>query len=231
VKFRTPLATAGLVLVAAASLTACSSSSKTASGSTSAAPAASSSAPMASSPMASAPMASGSSAAPFGTACSSVPATGAGSFNGMETAPVATAASANPVLSTLVTAVKAAGLVDTLNSAQNITVFAPANSAFAKVPAATLTALLANKAELTSILTYHVIGKRLTPAQLLSGGSFTTLNGATVKVTGSGDTIMVNGTANVVCGDVQTANATVYIIDSVLMPPPMTSSPAASASS
>jgi uncharacterized surface protein with fasciclin (FAS1) repeats len=225
VKFRAPLATAGLVLVVAASLTACSSSSKTASGSS--ATSAVASAPVASSPMASGPM--GSSAAPFGSACSAVPASGAGSFNGMETAPVATAASANPVLSTLVTAVKAAGLVDTLNSAQNITVFAPANSAFAKVPAATLTSLLANKAELTSILTYHVIGKRLTPAELLSGGSFTTLNGATVKVTGSGDTIMVNGSSNVVCGDVQTANATVYIIDSVLMPPATTSaSPAAS---
>jgi uncharacterized surface protein with fasciclin (FAS1) repeats len=212
VKFRTSLASAGLALMVVTSVAACSSSSKssTASGSTSAAAAA----------PASSPMASGSAmAAPFGSGCAAVPTSGAGSFNGMETAPVATAASSNPVLSTLVTAVKAAGLVDTLNSAQNITVFAPANSAFAKVPAATLTSLLANKAELTSILTYHVIGKRLTPAELLSGGSFTTLNGATVKVTGSGDTIMVNGTANVVCGDVQTANATVYIIDSVLMPP------------
>jgi uncharacterized surface protein with fasciclin (FAS1) repeats len=220
VKIRTPLATAGLAVILATSLAACSSSSKssTASGSTSAA--------------ASAPAASGSAAAaPFGSACSAVPASGAGSFNGMETAPVATAASANPVLSTLVKAVTAAGLVDTLNSAPNITVFAPANSAFAKVPAATLTSLLANKAELTSILTYHVIGQRLSPSQLLSGGSFKTLNGATVKVTGSGQTIMVNGTTNVVCGDVQTANATVYIIDSVLMPPAMSSSAAASPAS
>jgi uncharacterized surface protein with fasciclin (FAS1) repeats len=229
VKIRTPLAAAGVALVMATSLAACSSSSKssTASGST-----ASASAPMASSPMASAPMGSSVPAsAPFGSACSAVPATGAGSFNGMETAPVATAASANPVLSTLVKAVGAAGLGDTLNGASNITVFAPANSAFAKVPAATLTSLLANKAELTSILTYHVIGQRLSPSQLLSGGSFKTLNGATLKVTGSGQTIMVNGTANVVCGDVQTANATVYIIDSVLMPPAMTSSAAASPAS
>jgi uncharacterized surface protein with fasciclin (FAS1) repeats len=232
VKIRTPLATAGLALIVATSVAACSSSSNssTASGSTAASAAAS--APMASSPMASTPMASGSTAsAPFGSACSAVPASGAGSFNGMETAPVATAASANPVLTTLVKAVTAAGLGDTLNSASNITVFAPANSAFAKVPAATLTALLANKAELTSILTYHVIGQRLSPSQLLSGGSFKTLNGATLKVTGSGQTIMVNGTTNVVCGDVQTANATVYIIDSVLMPPAMTSSAAASPAS
>ena len=80
-------------------------------------------------------MASGSAAmmAPFGPGCASVPTSGAGSFNGMETAPVATAASANPLLSTLVAAVKAAGLVDTLNSAKGITVFAPDNAAFAKI--------------------------------------------------------------------------------------------------
>lgn len=214
-KTRTPLAATGLALIVAVSLTACSSSSKT---STAAAASTSAVAAASGSPM----------AGPFGAACSSVPATGAGSFNGMETAPVATAASANPVLSTLVTAVTAAGLGDTLNSAQNITVFAPANSAFAKVPATSLTALLANKAGLTSVLTYHVIGQRLSPSQLLAGGSFKTLNGATVKVTGSGENIMVNGMASVVCGNVQTANATVYIIDSVLMPPAAAPSAAAS---
>jgi uncharacterized surface protein with fasciclin (FAS1) repeats len=74
----------------------------------------------------------------------------------MSTAPVATAASANPVLSTLVTAVTKAGLVDTLDSAPAITVFAPDNAAFAKIPAATLSKVLADKAELTKILTYHV---------------------------------------------------------------------------
>src|SRR6266702_3020107 len=92
----------------------------------------------------------------FGPGCAAVPKSGAGSFTGMATAPVATAASANPALSTLVTAVKAAGLVDTLNSASNITVFAPDNAAFAKIPPATLKKLLADKAELTKILTYHV---------------------------------------------------------------------------
>jgi uncharacterized surface protein with fasciclin (FAS1) repeats len=139
----------------------------------------------------------------------------------MATAPVATAASANPVLSTLVTAVKAAGLVDTLNNAQGITVFAPANAAFAKIPAATLSSVLANQAELTKILTYHVVSGRLTPAQL--AGTHTTLEGGTITVTGSGENFTVTGgsssnTASVICGNVQTANATVYIIDSVLMP-------------
>jgi len=153
----------------------------------------------------------------FGSGCASVPKSGAGSFTGMSTAPVATAASANPVLSTLVTAVKKAGLVDTLNSAKGITVFAPANSAFAKIPAATLNKVLANKAELTKILTYHVASGRLTPADLSTGKPVKTLEGGTVTPAGSGASFTVNG-AKVVCGNVQTANATVYIIDTVMMP-------------
>jgi uncharacterized surface protein with fasciclin (FAS1) repeats len=154
----------------------------------------------------------------FGPACSAVPASGAGSFDGMATAPVATAASANPVLSTLVAAVKKAGLVDTLNEAKNITVFAPDNAAFAKIPAATLDKVLANKAELTKILTYHVVSGRTTPGQLASGAPLTTLEGGTLQPALTGGTYMVNN-AHVVCGNVQTANATVYIIDTVLMPP------------
>ncbi|MGA2826760.1 MAG: fasciclin domain-containing protein [Streptosporangiaceae bacterium] len=135
----------------------------------------------------------------------------------MSTAPVATAASANPVLSTLVTAVKTAGLVDTLNSASNITVFAPANSAFAKIPAATLKTVLANKAELTKILTYHVASGRYTPAELAAGKPIKTLEGSTVTPAMMNGSYTING-ADVVCGNVQTANATVYIINTVLMP-------------
>ena len=161
---------------------------------------------------------SGSAMAPFGPACSSVPASGSGSFSGMSTAPVATAASNNPVLSTLVTAVKKAGLVDTLNSASGITVFAPDNSAFAKIPKATLDSVLGNKAELSKILTYHVASGHITPAELASGKAIKTLEGSTVMPSKMGSTYEVNS-AHVVCGDVQTANATVYIIDSVLMPP------------
>jgi uncharacterized surface protein with fasciclin (FAS1) repeats len=172
-------------------------------------------------------MASGSSAAAagsgattsmdFGSGCASVPKSGAGSFTGMATAPVATAASANPLLSTLVAAVKAAGLVDTLNSASNITVFAPDNAAFAKIPAATLKGILANKAELTKILTYHVASGRYTAAQLASGAKIKTLEGGTVTPAMMAGSYTVNG-ASVVCGNVQTANATVYIINTVLMP-------------
>jgi len=204
---------AGLALGTAA----CGSSGGT-SASSSAAPKSSSSA-MASSGAAAMPSSSGSaSATDFGSGCASVPRSGAGSFSGMSTAPVATAAAANPVLSTLVTAVKKASLVDTLNSAANITVFAPANSAFAKIPSATLNSVLANKTELTKILTYHVASGRYTPAELASGKPIKTLEGTTVKPSMSGGTYSVNG-AQVVCGNVQTANATVYIINTVLMPP------------
>jgi uncharacterized surface protein with fasciclin (FAS1) repeats len=153
----------------------------------------------------------------FGDACSAVPKSGPGSFTGMATAPVASAASANPVLSTLVTAVTKAGLVDTLNSQKAITVFAPTNDAFGKIPPKTLKSVLADKAELTKILTYHVVAGKLTPAQL--DGTHKTLEGDTLTINGSNDNFTV-GTqkASIVCGNVPTANATVYIINSVLMP-------------
>jgi uncharacterized surface protein with fasciclin (FAS1) repeats len=154
---------------------------------------------------------------PFGSACASVPKDGAGSFDGMAKDPVATAASNNPALSTLVAAVKKAGLVDTLNNAQNITVFAPTNDAFAKIPKADLDKVLNDKAQLTKILTYHVVGQKLTPQQL-ENGSFATLEKSSLTTSGSGTTYKVNDTSNVVCGNVPTANATVYIVDTVLMP-------------
>ncbi|MEU7072742.1 fasciclin domain-containing protein [Streptomyces narbonensis] len=154
---------------------------------------------------------------PFGPACAGVPKEGAGSFDGMAKDPVATAASNNPALSTLVTAVKQAGLVDTLNNAENITVFAPTNDAFAKISKADLDKVLADKATLTKILTYHVVGQKLTPQQL-ENGSFETLQKGMVTTTGSGEAYKVNDTANVVCGNVKTANANVYIVDTVLMP-------------
>ena len=213
------LAMTGLAAGLAMGAAACSSSgsSTAASGSSTSSP---TSSPMASS--SSAMASSGGSAATtstdFGPGCSSVPKTGAGSFSGMATAPVATAASANPVLSTLVTAVKKAGLVDTLNSASNITVFAPDNAAFAKLPKATLDKVLANKAELTKIMTYHVVSGRNTPSELASGKTLKTLEGGMVTPAMMGSSYSVNG-ASVICGNVQTANATVYIISSVLMPP------------
>jgi uncharacterized surface protein with fasciclin (FAS1) repeats len=161
---------------------------------------------------------------PFGAGCTAVPADGEGSFTGMADDPVGTAASNNPALSTLVQAVTAANLVDTLNTTDNITVLAPANPAFEAIPPETLNAVLADTAQLTAILTHHVIPGRLTPDQL--AGTHTTLNNDEVTIEGSGEnfTIAGEGTvtmtdASVICGNVQTANATVYIIDQVLAPP------------
>lgn len=154
---------------------------------------------------------------PFGPACADVPEDGAGSFSGMAEEPVATAASNNPALSTLVDAATQADLVDTLNGAEDITVFAPANAAFDKIPEEDLNALLEDKEQLTEVLTYHVVEGKHAPGEL-EDGSFTSLQGDKVETSGSGEDYTVNGEAGVVCGNVQTANATVYIIDGVLMP-------------
>ena len=157
------------------------------------------------------------SGAVFGSACAAVPKDGPGSFDGMALDPVATAASNNPALSTLVTAVTKAGLVDTLNSADGITVFAPTNDAFGALPKATLDKALGDpKGLLTTVLTYHVVAGRLSPEQL--AGQHTTLQGDTITVAGSGEDFTVNGNAKVVCGNVLTANATVYLVDNVLLP-------------
>ena len=160
----------------------------------------------------------GMASMPFGAACATVPKSGKGSFNGMAKDPVATAASNNPALSTLVTAVKAAGLVDTLNNAKALTVFAPADSAFASMDQKTLkTALAQPKGLLTDVLTAHVVAGRIAPDKL--AGTHQSLNPKQkITVTGSGTKFKVNGQATVVCGNVQTANATVYIIDHVLLP-------------
>jgi uncharacterized surface protein with fasciclin (FAS1) repeats len=150
-----------------------------------------------------------SSEEPFGAGCSAVPTEGEGSFTGMTDDPVATAAGNNPALSTLVQAVTAANLGDTLNTTDDITVLA-----------------LADTAQLTTVLTHHVIPGRLTPEEL--AGTHTTLNNDEVTIEGSGEnfSIAMDGTvvgmqASVICGNVQTANATVYIIDQVLKPAAM----------
>jgi uncharacterized surface protein with fasciclin (FAS1) repeats len=134
--------------------------------------------------------------------------------------PAATAASNNPVLSTLVQAVAAAGLVDTLNSDGPFTIFAPANPAFDALPAGTLETVLADQDLLTSILTLHVVaGERLSSSDLAELDSVTTVNGADVTFEqGADGTLMVNGQANVGCADIETANATVHVIDAVLLP-------------
>ena len=144
-----------------------------------------------------------------------MPTSGEGSVEGMADDPVATAASNNPLLKTLVAAVGEAGLVDTLNSAEALTVFAPTDDAFAAIPKKDLNALLADKEALTTVLTHHVVGERLSPEDV--AGEHETLAGDMLTVEGEGEDFTI-GEASVVCGNVQTANATVYVVDQVLMP-------------
>ncbi len=170
-------------------------------------------------PMSSDPMAADAGADTFGPGCSAIPTDGKGSFNGMVTDPVATAASNNPLLTTLVAAVTAVpGLADTLNAAPALTVFAPTNDGFGKIPEKDLNAVLADQATLTAILSHHVVGEQLGPDQL--AGEHETLNGDTITIEGDAESgFTVDGdAANVICGNIPTKNATVYVIDSVLMP-------------
>ena len=206
----TRLTIAALALALPLSLAACGSSDADAG--------ASSSAPMSSSaaPSPSESMTADTASMPFGPGCAAVPADGKGSFTGMATDPVATAASNNPLLSTLVTAVGKAGLGETLNTSKDITVFAPTNDAFASLDKATMDKAMGDpKGLLTTVLTNHVVEGRLTPEML--AGEHKTLAGTTITVDGMGEDFTV-GKAKVVCGNVQTANATVYILDGVLLP-------------
>lgn len=145
---------------------------------------------------------------------------GPASVAGMSQVPVAVAASNNPELTTLTAAVSGqlnpqVNLVDTLNSGQ-YTVFAPTNAAFDKLPASTIDELKTNSEMLKSILTYHVVQGQESPNTV--DGAHKTLQGAEVKVIGQGNGLKVDD-AGLVCGGVHTANATVYMIDTVLTPP------------
>jgi len=150
---------------------------------------------------------------------------GNGSVAGMAADPVAVAASNNPLLKTLTAAVSGklnpkVNLVDTLNGS-DFTVFAPVDTAFAKLPKATVKALgtPAGAKTLTKVLTYHVVAGQMTPKQI-AGKTLTTVEGEKLKISGTADKLK-SQKANVICGGVKTANATVYLIDSVMMPPSM----------
>ncbi len=144
-----------------------------------------------------------------------------GTLEGMTDDPVATAASNNPVLTTLVAAVGAAGLGDTLNGAEALTVFAPTDCAFAAFDPATLEAAMADPSGLlTTVLGFHVIPERLSMADLSGKTELTTFTGEVLPIMVEGDTISLNGGASaVVVGEIMTANATVYLIDNVMVPP------------
>ncbi len=120
---------------------------------------------------------------------------------------------------TLIAAVQAAGLVDALATTPNITVFAPTDAAFAKIPAADLQAILADKAKLTDILTYHVAPAKIREAGLARRGKAPTLFGADIAVTGTPEDLVLNGNVNVILGDIKAANGIIHSIDTVLTPP------------
>jgi uncharacterized surface protein with fasciclin (FAS1) repeats len=211
-------AVAGLAVVAAIGLSACAN--ETAKSSPSTPSTTSAAAPMMNTPAAGP---TDPAADLVGPGCASyaqqVPS-GPGSVAGMAQDPVTVAASNNPLLTTLTAAVSGklnpnVNLVDTLNGGE-FTVFAPTDAAFAKIDPATIDSLKTDSATLTKILTYHVVPGQASPSKV--AGAHKTVEGATVSVTGSGNDLKVDG-ASVVCGGVHTANATVYLIDTVLMPP------------
>jgi uncharacterized surface protein with fasciclin (FAS1) repeats len=220
------LAAAGAFAALTVSLTACGSSETAAPAAQAPAPA-----PM-SAPMSAAPMAGGdgvtTNADVFGPACSQLPqGDSPGSLNSMGPQPVASAAGTNPLLSTLVTAVgKVPGLADTLNQQKAITVFAPYNGAFEavqkQVGEQAFNGLLANQQQLGGLLSYHVVPQRYDAAGLVAAGTTTELAGGDLTIGGTPEAPTVTdgmgNTANVLCGNIPTSNATVFVIDKVLMP-------------
>ena len=221
---RKAFAAAGLTAVAILGTSACSSGTSTEASSSSATSTSSAEA-MTSSAAPSSSAVADPAADLVGTGCAGYAETvpsGPGSVSGMAMDPVATAASNNPVLTTLTAAVSGklnpgVNLVDTLNGGE-FTVIAPTDDAFAKIDAATLEKLKTDAPLLTSILTYHVIPGQLSPAQI--AGTHKTVEGQDVVVAGSGEALKFDdGTSGLVCGGVKTANATVYMVDTVMMPP------------
>lgn len=147
---------------------------------------------------------------------------GEGSVEGMAQDPVSVAASNNPMLTTLTSAVSGelnpdVDLADTLDG-DEFTVFAPVDDAFEAIPEEDLGALAEDSDALTGVLTYHVVPGQIAPDEI--AGTHTTVQGEDLEVTGEGDDLMVDG-ATVICGGVKTQNATVYLVDTVLMPPSM----------
>ena len=220
------LAAVGALAAVTAVVGACSNSQQPATGTQASAPASESATP---SGEATAPTGSGVTKISdiFGPVCSQVPTEGPGSAQGMVNDPVVTAASHNPLLTTLTKAVTAANLVDTLNSAPALTVFAPADPAFQALEAqhpgilkqlTTAPDVASPNSQLAKILTYHVVGTRYDSAGLVRAGTVDSLEGAKITIGGTAAAPTVNG-APVLCGNIPTKNATVFIIGQVLSPP------------
>jgi uncharacterized surface protein with fasciclin (FAS1) repeats len=155
-----------------------------------------------------------------------MPAAAAPAANPMPAAPVAAQATPVDIVDTAVAAgsftnlakaLQAAGLVDTLKGAGPFTVFAPSDAAFAKLPPAVLQAVLADKALLTKILTYHVVPGRVLAADIKPGAA-TTVEGQPLQLAVANGAVTVNGTTNVVTADIAASNGVIHVIDSVLIP-------------
>ena len=140
----------------------------------------------------------------------------AAGHHGMKKDIVDTAVAAGD-FSTLVTAVKAAGLVETLKGEGPFTVFAPTDAAFAKVPTDTLNALLADKAALANVLTYHVVAGKVMAADVVKLTSAVTVQGQAVSIEVKDGKVYVNG-AQVVTTDIKASNGVVHVIDAVILP-------------
>jgi uncharacterized surface protein with fasciclin (FAS1) repeats len=221
------LAVVGAMAALTAVVGACSNSQGPATGSQASAPAAEPATP---SFEATAPSGTGVTKVSdiFGPACDQVPKEGPGSAQGMVNDPVATAASHNPLLTTLTKAVTAANLVDTLNSDKAAyTVFAPADSAFQALEAqhpgilkelTTAPDVASPSGKLSKILTYHVVAQRYDAAGIVQAGTLDSVEGAKIKIGGTAVAPTVNG-APVLCGNIPTKNATVFVIGQVLSLP------------
>ena len=129
-------------------------------------------------------------------------------------------AAADPNFSTLVKLLKEAGLVGVLSGKTDYTVFAPTNAAFAKVPAATLKALAANKAKLKSVLLYHVVAGTVPASKVVALKSVTTVEGASLAIRVSGGSVFVNQ-AKVIQTNIRATNGIVHVINGLLLPPSM----------
>ena len=156
-------------------------------------------------------------AARIGADCAMIPNSGQGSISSMSTQQAITAASSNPQLSVFIAAVRSAGLDKTLNTRHAYTLMIPANSAFASL-SKTQIIHLKNSGDLLNIVRYHALKARVSPHQFASGARPATLQGKPLTLSKTGSAYKVNG-ATVLCGNIKTANATVYIVSKVLLPP------------
>ncbi len=120
---------------------------------------------------------------------------------------------------TLARALTAAGLIETLKGPGPFTVFAPTDAAFAKIPAAALNALLADKAKLTAVLTYHVVPGKVMASQVTTLTEAATVQGGKVAIAVVGGKVMLNGSTTVTATDIAAKNGVIHVIDTVLMPP------------